>query len=137
MYLANQHRQGDPPSISVDGCLTKGNKSKLLDCIGAKDIDEGDVNFDCHIIDGGTLLNTLSPAGSLTFLDFATNVFIDHLQNLSKVNNRLDLVWDEYHDASIKCGTENITRDRCKEKGNTQDKAANRKGLLLGQASQK
>ena len=117
MYLANQHRQGDPlkffsyenqldpPSISVDGCLRKGNKSKLLDCIGAKDIDEGDINFDCHIIDGGTLLNTLTPAGSSTFLDFATKVFIGHLKNLSKVNNRLDLVWDEYHDASIKSGT--------------------------------
>ena len=72
MYIANQHRQGnpliffshenqlDPPSIADDGKLRKGDKAKLLECIVEKHVET--INrpaFDCHIIDGGTLLHTL------------------------------------------------------------------------------
>ena len=127
MYLANQHRQGDPltffshenqldpPSISLEGKMCTGDKSKLLDCIGLVDVENSDAVFDCHIIDGGTLINTLSPAGAVTFMDFA-NTFVGHLNHLLKSTKRLDLVWDQYYDKSIKSGTRTSRGTGCRRK---------------------
>ena len=110
MYIANQHRQGDPliffshenqlepPAISENGQLRKSDKAKLLNCIGEKYREAADDQFDCLLIDGGTMLNTLLPTGIKSFQDFANQCFL-------KAAQRLDIVWDQYFDQSIKSDT--------------------------------
>ena len=117
MYIANQHRNGNlleffshenqlsPPSISDKGKLRGGSKSKVLQCIGEKTLEMDTATFNCYIIDGGALLNILPTQGMITFDDFAKKVFISHLKQHLKDVDRLDVVWDNYHNTSIKSGT--------------------------------
>ena len=84
MYIANlvffSHKnQLDPPSIAEDGKLCTGNKAKLLECIEEKHVTfgmSGQPSFDCQIIDGRTLLNTLPTTGAITFHDFTRKIFL-------------------------------------------------------------
>ena len=51
------------------------------------------------------MLNTLLPTGIKNFLNFANQCFLKQLLHELKAVQRLDIVWDQYFDQSIKSGT--------------------------------
>ena len=117
LYIANQQRGGDlsvffshenqphPPSLSDYGKLRIGTKSELLKCFDVEENGQFVVpdTFDCKIFDGGALIHSLNSGSSVTFDDYAKTKFIPFLKHeLQQVDKRIDVVWDQYLDGSLK-----------------------------------
>eukprot|EP00794_Sanderia_malayensis_P010361 gene10361-11438_t len=114
LYIANQKRDGDPevffshenqlhpPSLSDHGILRACKKSDLISCLDMTKYDSFDVEFDCKIFDGPALVHFLKPTTVANFKEYGTVVFKSFLMSELKKVKRLDLVWDQYLDYSIK-----------------------------------
>lgn len=114
-----------PPSISINGLLRTGDKAALLKCLPKPneridnfDVSEEDLQvntivdcdntvYDIILYDGPALVHILEPRGCKTFDDYSTLIFEKHIQlNANKHNvKRIDIVWDQYKDGSIKSQT--------------------------------
>ena len=57
------------------------------------------------IIDGAAMVNILKPIAITTFEDYALKVFIPYLDRQLQNVSRLDIVWDQYLDNSLKAQT--------------------------------
>jgi len=54
------------------------------------------------ILDGAAVVKMLPPRAVKTFLQYGENVFIPYLDAFLSHCQRLDIVWDEYHELSLK-----------------------------------
>lgn len=116
LYVACQTRDGDldtffshenhpfPPSLSSYGQLRLGKKSDLMGCL--EQHAQGTCNVrpptDATIMDGAVLVNLLRPGGCKTFGDYALKVFIPYVQREHSLALRVDIVWDQYYENSLK-----------------------------------
>ena len=121
LYIACQSRDGDlqdffrhenqacPPSLSQDGKLRMGTKSDLLGCLEGccttPKPDAPDTNV--TIIDGAVLVNILKPMAAKTFTEYALNVVCPYIQSRLQHADRVDIVWDQYQENSLKTQTRN------------------------------
>ena len=117
LYIASQTRDGDlerffrhenqacPPSISQLGKLRLGTKSDLLVCLESCAEVRGDgpkPDTDVTILDGAVLVNFLKPVAAKTFDDYALKVFLPYIQGHLQRACRVDIVWDQYCNNSLK-----------------------------------
>ena len=118
--LFSHENQACPSSLSNMGKLRLGTKSDIVSCLerlvpsnesSANVADMPTVN--ALIFDGATtrILNMLKPRTSLTFADYAVEVFLPYISRQLQRVNRLDLVWDEYIQGSLKSYTQ-LTRSK-------------------------
>ena len=61
--------------------------------------------FDTKIIDGTAVLHFLPTVGIATFEDYANDVFLPYIRHQLEGAERVDVVWDSYHNSSIKEST--------------------------------
>ncbi|CAC5382291.1 unnamed protein product [Mytilus coruscus] len=95
-----------PPSLSQFGQLRLGSKSDLLVPLEKKCVivtENPDV--DAIILDGAVIVNILKPRFCKTFEDYSKQVFLPHINNYLKSCSRLDVIWDEYRQDSLKAST--------------------------------
>ena len=117
LYIANQQCEGDPatffphenqafpPSLSENGKPLIGKKSDLLKCLVSQSGHTEETKFDCKIFDGASLVHMLKPTAVCTFKEYADQIFFKFLRHQLQHINRIDVVWDQYWDESIKCVT--------------------------------
>ncbi len=118
LYVGCQSRDGDledffahenqssPPAISESGKLRSGTKSDLVQCL-MEDVDTEDESPKprCVILDGAVLVQMLRPRNCKTFKEYSISMFLPHLKSWLKKAQRVDLVWDDYFDYSLKAGS--------------------------------
>ena len=119
LYISCQNRDSDlnqffkhenqsfPPSLSSYGQLRQGKKSDLLGCLESCTLSNSTSkpSTDVSIIDGPVLVNILKPTSCKTFGDYASNVFVPYLEQQQQHANRMDIIWDQYSDNSLKSQT--------------------------------
>jgi hypothetical protein len=119
LYVACQTRHGDldnffshenqpfPPSLSSYGQLRQGKKSDLMGCLERLTQSTAEVkpNTDVTVLDGAVLVNILRPEGCKTFADYASKVFVPYIKSQQSHTCRVDIVWDQYFDNSLKAHT--------------------------------
>lgn len=117
LYIAHQQRSGNielffrhenqlfPPSLSDHGELHRITKSDLLTALEIPPTDlTVNITHDCKIFDGGPLIHMLRPTTVTTFDQYAKNVFLPYIEKEAS-RSRIDIVWDEYREKSIKAST--------------------------------
>ena len=121
LYIACQSRDGNldeifrhenqacPPSLSQHGKLRSGNKADLLHCL-ENSIEQNDnlpslPHPDVIVLDGAAVVNFLKPHAANTFDDYALKVFLPYVLSQLKRASRVDIVWDQYFDNSLKSQT--------------------------------
>lgn len=99
--------QSFPPSLSEYGSLRLPNtKSDLLKCLPMSDKNVvPPSNYYCIVLDGAVAVHSLQPNGASTFEDYAQNIFIPHVLYHLQHSERVDIVWDQYIDGSLKQST--------------------------------
>ena len=118
LYIVMQNRQSDldeffaheiqsfPPSLSDFGMLHQpGTKSDLLPCLDQSSKTEPPSTFDCKVLDRSIIVHCLPTYNVSTFNMYADEVFIPHLERHLQDTKRLDVVWDEYIQDSLKEST--------------------------------
>ena len=118
LYIGCQNRDGNPneffshenqacpPSISDTGQLRSGNKSEMLNCLESL----ANYHMACPrvstlIVDGPVLVQMLKPGLTRTFLQYHKEVFMPYLLTQLATIQRIDIIWDEYIDNSLKKST--------------------------------
>ena len=94
--------------MSQHGKLRLGNKSDLLHCLeNFIELNENlaVLNLDVVILDGAAVVNFLKPHIARTFDEYALNVFLPYIFSQLKKAIRVDVVWDQYFDNSLKSQT--------------------------------
>ena len=130
LYISCQTRDGDlddffshenqacPPSLSNMGKLRLGTKSHIINCL-EKLVPTTDDDFmldvqtpstdkptvDAVILDGAAIVNMLKPGTACTFSDYASEIFLPHIMKQLQNVQRLDVMWDEYVNGSLKTYT--------------------------------
>ena len=116
LYISCQNRDSDlnqfckhenqpfPPFLSSYGQLRQGKKSDLMGCLESCTLGNSTSkpSTDVTIIDGPVLVNILKPTGCKTFGDYASSVFVPYMGQQQQHANRVDVVWDQYSDNSLK-----------------------------------
>ena len=120
MYISCQTRDGDldeffrhenqgcPPSISDQGNLRlPKKKSELTECLQALTVPQSQVpsNLNVVIIDGAAVVNMVKPGTERTFFEYAAGSFIPYIRAQLSHVTRLDIVWDDYLENSLKATT--------------------------------
>ena len=83
-----------------------GVKSDLLECLESSTefkVDSPDT--DVIILDGAVVVNILKPAVARTFDEYAVNVFLPYVHRQVQNASRVDVVWDQYKENSLKSDT--------------------------------
>eukprot|EP00794_Sanderia_malayensis_P011452 gene11452-12649_t len=91
------------PSLSQHGKLRSCKKADLLECLdncGESRIESPPA--DVVILDGAVIVNMIQPANAKTFDDYARNAFVPYIKHQLETASRVDLVWDEYKQESLK-----------------------------------
>ena len=84
--------------------MRSGQKSELVQLLEASttvecpDVDE-------KVFDGAAVVNMLPPGKSKTFKDYATSVFVNYVIKQAQNIKRIDLIWDQYFENSLKRST--------------------------------
>ena len=89
------------------GSYVQGKKSDLVECLEMK-IESSNAatpEAEVRIMDGAALANFLRPERCKTFGDYATKVFLPYINNSQSQALRVDVVWDQYSDNSLKAQT--------------------------------
>ena len=115
LYIACQVREGNldaffrlenqsyPPSISKNGDIRSGTKSDLLTCLEEVHLSTNQKpNIDVMILDGTAIVNMLRPGDKKTFADYSSEVFIPYIERQLQECSRVDIVWDQYLQSSLK-----------------------------------
>ena len=120
LYIACQSRDGNledffryenqacPPSLSQLGKLRLGTKSELLHCLESTlETESGLVlpGTDVIILDGAAVVNFLKPSAAKTFDDYSQNIFLPYIKLQLQSASRVDIVWDQYFENSLKSQT--------------------------------
>lgn len=104
----SHENQGCPPSLSQNGeLLLPSSKSDLLDCLAMAPSSQPTSNIpqciDVIVLDGAAIINMLKPAKDIkTFGDYIHQVFIPYIKGQLRHVKRIDVVFDEYLDNSLK-----------------------------------
>lgn len=135
LYISCQRRDGDldeffahenqacPPSLSNMGKLRLGTKSDLVSCLEdlvptptqnpmpvaqtAVPPDDKPI-VDAIILDGAAIVNMLKPGTARTFSEYASQIFLPYITAQLEHVQRLDVVWDEYLQDSLKAYTRSV-----------------------------
>ena len=100
-----------PPALTVHGHLrTSDSKSELLYCLTSDNIitiSQSDDNMSmpsstCIIFDGAVMVHLNSPAGIMTYSQYVNHVFIRKIKSFAQNATRIDVVFDQYHQHSLK-----------------------------------
>ena len=115
LYIACQSRDGNlddffqhenQPSLSNLGKLRQGNKADLLSCLeNYTESAPSQPTAEVTILDGAVVVNFLKPIGAKTFDDYAVKVFLPYIQGQLQHVSRVDIVWDQYLQNSLKSHT--------------------------------
>ena len=122
LYIASQVRDADleeffqhenqswPPSISDYGKLRSVTKSDLLPCLEdlLPQTDEANnlvPEVDMIVLDGAVIVNMIKPAKSNTFAEYVSEFMTYIRSQFTKSVQRVDVVFDDYRDASLKAAT--------------------------------
>lgn len=101
--------QGSPPSLSEEGNLRlPRQKSELANCLQALTTPPNVIpaNRDVMIMDGAALVNMVKPTGTeRTFSGYVSATFVPYVTAQLRHVKRIDIVWDEYIDNSLKATT--------------------------------
>ena len=62
-------------------------------------------DVDALILDSAAIVNMLKPRFCKTFEDYSKQIFLPHIDNYLKVCSSVDVVWNEYHQDSLKTTT--------------------------------
>ena len=124
LYISCQNREGDvdtlsshenhawPPSLAENGEMrgaeSKSDILKQLEPIADAQLRSPD-DVQVKIVDGAALVQGLEPKSSsqrsITFSDFAQNVFVPNILRKMNTCDRCDVVWDIYREDSLKAHT--------------------------------
>ena len=115
LYIACQNRDGNledfftyenqpwPPSLSELGQLRRGVKADLIKLLpNATSQSPTQPKVDVVILDGAVIVQMLEPRTARTFNEYATTVFAPYILKHLETATRVDLVWDVYHEDSLK-----------------------------------
>ena len=92
-----------PPSLSKRGNLHVATKSDLVDIFQTKvDFPETKPQTDVVIVDGSSLVSTVTPKASKTFEEYAQQDILPKVEYYCGSHKRTDIVFDVYHDSSLK-----------------------------------
>lgn len=118
LYISCQNREGNldeffrhenqacPPALSDAGKLHVGNKSQLLECLEGVAESQADAPAVTSVVlDSTVIVQMLKPGTAKTFKEHAHQVFIPYIKGKLHGASRLDLVWDNYKDGSLKTAT--------------------------------
>lgn len=139
LYISCQTREGDideffahenqayPPSLSNMGKLRLGTKSDIVNCLESlvpipSDIQPGNSLIpavEAVILDGAVIVNMLKPGTARTFSDYASQIFLPYIERQLQQVQRLDVVWDEYFDNSLKTFTRSMRGKGCRRRVET------------------
>ena len=106
-----QHEnQSWPPSISDYGKLRSVTKSDLLPCLEDLLPQTDKANnlvpeVDMIVLDGAVIVNMIKPAKSNTFAEYVSEFMTYIRSQFTKSVQRVDVVFDDYRDASLKAAT--------------------------------
>ena len=108
VYWTTLENQGYPPSLADQGNLRlPSKKSELTGCLEVLIQPVTNMtDVEVAIIDGAAIVNMIKPTRTQrTFNDYALQSFLLYVEaQLSRVS-RIDFVWDEYRDNSLKSTT--------------------------------
>ena len=111
------------PSVSIKyGENAVWNKSDIVVCLealvpqpagdSATDAEPSHVPdspaVDVIILDGAAVVNMLKPGTERTFSEYATHVFLTYITTQLQNAQRVDVVWDEYVQGSLKSYTRSV-----------------------------
>ena len=104
-FFSHEHNPF-PVALSDNGKMHfPSAKSDLLQCLHSN-TDETSVmpkHFDCAVLDGAAIVHFMAPDKKDTnFQDYAKKRFLPYLEAVLKWSDRLDLVFDQYYDKSLK-----------------------------------
>lgn len=118
LYISCQNREGNldeffrhenqacPPALSDVGKLHLGNKTQLLECLeGVAEFQSDAPAAISVVLDGAVIVKMLKPGTAKTFEEYAQKVFIPYIKEKLHGVSRLDLVWNNYKDGSLKTAT--------------------------------
>lgn len=103
LYVVLQHRTSDmstffrhenhpfPPSLSDDGKLRLGKKSDLLSVFVQEVPTNVPDGFDVKVLDGAAVVHLLSTKNTLTFDEYADQVFVAHIMKQLQSCRRVDV----------------------------------------------
>ncbi len=77
----------------------------LENCVEQSDSLPSSLHLDVIILDGAAVVNFLKPCVSSTFDYYAHNVFLPYVFSQLNRASRVDIVWDQYFDNSLKSQT--------------------------------
>ena len=100
--------QAFPPSLAHNGQMRTGTKSELIECLLEQiniPITQQHPQVDAVALDGGAIIHMLSPGLAKTFKQYTSEVFMPFLQQKLEYVKRLDLVFDQYFNNSLKTAT--------------------------------
>ena len=100
--------QGSPPSLSHgDKLRLPKKKSELSECLQANTTPQTEVPsaIDVTIIDGAAVVNMVKPGAEKTFSGYAEESFLPYIKAQLRHVKRVDVVWDEYVENSLKATT--------------------------------
>ena len=99
----SHENQAVPPSLSRDGGLNIGIKSKLMDILESScEIPSVTLPSDAFIIDGTAMVNSRPPRGPKTFLAYANDVILSYIESCINKYSRVDIVFAVYIRNSFK-----------------------------------
>ena len=107
----------EPPSIVFGGKIRSGKKVDILACITnelsiAVSMPEN-VTYEC--LDGAVIVHLIKGKKGTPFPDYAKNQFIPFIERRLKKVRRLDIVFDQYFENSIK----SLTREKRASSGSS------------------
>ena len=120
LYISCQTRDGDldeffkhenqgcPPSLShLCKLRLPKKKSDLSECLQAHTTPQSEVpgGIDVSIIDGAAVVNMIKPGTEKTFSGYAEQSFLPYVKAQLRHVKRVDIVWDEYVENSLKATT--------------------------------
>ena len=84
-----------------------GENSDLMGCLEqhVKSPRDSRPETDVSIMDCAVLVNIFRPEGCKPFGDNAANLFVTHIKREQNKAQRVDIVWDQYFDNSLKAQT--------------------------------
>ena len=115
LYISCQTRDGKleeffkfenqpwPPPLSETGQLRGGQKADLIKCLpNSSNQCSIQPTIDAAILDGAIIVQMLKPGTAQTFEDYFNYVFAPYIARQLETVQRVDVVWDVYHEDSLK-----------------------------------
>lgn len=118
LYIACQSRDGNledffafenqpwPPSLAQIGKIRGGQKADLVKCLPNVTVQTVEKpTVDAVILDGAVIVQMLPPRTAHTFEEYFNTVFAPYILKQLETASRLDVVWDDYRQDSLKSST--------------------------------